>query len=323
MPKIFLTGCAGFIGSHTSELLLNKGYEVIGIDNFDPYYPRALKEENLKVQLAHPNFTFIEGDINDSSILNSLPKDIDTVIHLAAKAGVRPSIADPQGYIKVNIVGTQAILDMMRKNGIKKMVFASSSSVYGNNLKVPFSETDNVDHQISPYAAAKKSAELINHVFHHLYDISIINLRFFTVFGPRQRPDLAIRKFVELISADKPVTLFGDGSTSRDYTYIADIVQGIYNSVMYLDNNKKVFETINLGNSSPISLIEMVNIIYKLMGRTQKINFEPMQEGDVNRTFADIEKATRLLAYKPSTPFKTGIQNFINWHEERIGKNIS
>jgi len=323
MPKIFLTGCAGFIGSHTSELLLDKGYEVIGIDNFDTYYPRALKEDNLKPQLNRPNFTFIEGDINDFALLRSLPDDIDTVVHLAAKAGVRPSIADPQGYIKVNVTGTQTILDLMRTKGIKKMVFASSSSVYGNNVKVPFTETDNVDYPISPYAAAKKSAELINHVAHHLHNLNIINLRFFTVFGPRQRPDLAIRKFVELISANKPVTLYGDGSTSRDYTYIADIVQGIYNSVQYLDKNQNVFETINLGNSSPTSLNQLVNTIYTLLGRTPDIRYEPMQEGDVNQTFANIEKATRLLDYKPSTSLKAGIQNFITWYEEQSVKNIS
>jgi nucleoside-diphosphate-sugar epimerase len=314
MPKVFLTGCAGFIGSHTSEMLLNKGYQVIGIDNFDAYYSRALKEENLKTQLNHPNFTFIEGDINDYAILNALPNDIDTVVHLAAKTGVRSSIADPLGYFKANVTGTQNILGWMQKSRIKKMVFASSSSIYGNNVKVPFSESDNVEQQISPYAAAKRSAELINHVYHHLYGINIINLRFFTVFGPRQRPDLAIRKFIESISENKPVTLYGDGSSSRDYTYVGDIVQGIFNAITYLNEHENVFEIINLGNSSPISLTEMVNILYELMGSKPNIQYKPMQEGDVNRTFADIEKAKRLLKYQPSTPFKEGIQKFLSWY---------
>ncbi len=318
MPKIFLTGCAGFIGSHTSEMLLNQGYHVIGIDNFDPFYARTLKEDNLKILLNFPNFTFIEGDITDSALLDTLPGDIDTVVHLAAKTGVRTSIADPLGYFKANVTGTQTILGWMQRNGIKKMVFASSSSIYGNNIKVPFSESDNVDEQISPYAAAKRAAELINHVYHHLYGINIINLRFFTVFGPRQRPDLAIRKFVESIRDNKPVTLFGDGTSSRDYTYVADIVQGIFSAVEYLNNHERVFEIINLGNSSPISLAEMVNVIYDVMGSKPDIQYQPMQEGDVNQTFADIEKAKRLLNYHPSTSFKLGIQNFVKWYGQQL-----
>ena len=321
MPKILLTGCAGFIGSHTSEMLLGKGYEVIGIDNFDSFYSKELKVENLKGQLNNPNFTFIDGDINDSALLDTLPKDIDTVVHLAAKTGVRSSIADPLGYFKANVTGTQTILAWMQRTGIKKMVFASSSSIYGNNIKVPFSESDNVDQQISPYAAAKRSAELINHVYHHLYGISIINLRFFTVFGPRQRPDLAIRRFIELMKENKPVTLFGDGSSSRDYTYVADIIQGILNALEYLNNHQNVFEIINLGNSSPLSLTEMVHIIYDVLGAKPNIQYQPMQEGDVNRTYADIEKAKRLLGYQPSTSFKEGIQNFIGWYDEQLAKS--
>jgi len=321
MPKILLTGCAGFIGSHTSEMLLNRGYEVIGIDNFDPFYSRELKIENLKTQLSHPDFTFIEGDINDAALLNTLPVDIDAVVHLAAKTGVRSSISDPLGYFKANVTGTQTILAWMQKNGIRKMVFASSSSIYGNNLKVPFSESDIVDQQISPYAAAKRSAELINHVYHHLYGVSIINLRFFTVFGPRQRPDLAIRKFVESIEANRPVILFGDGSSSRDYTYVEDITQGIFNALTFLNGNQNVFEIINLGNSSPISLTEMVNIIYEVMGTQPNIQYQPMQEGDVNRTFADIEKAKLLLNYKPATSFKDGIKSFINWYKQQLNNS--
>lgn len=291
------------------------------MDNFDPFYSRVQKEDNLKAQLSYPGFTFIEGDITNGSLLDTLPKNIDTVVHLAAKTGVRTSIANPRGYIETNVIGTQAILDWMGRNNVKRMVFASSSSIYGNNVKVPFSEADNVDEQVSPYAAAKRSAELFNQVYHHLYGINIINLRFFTVFGPRQRPDLAIRKFVEHIRENKPVTVFGDGTSSRDYTYVDDIVQGIISSVSYLQNNNEVFETINLGNSSPISLKDMVHIIYGLMGKRPDIIFEPMQEGDVNRTYADIEKASRLLNYKPSTPFKAGMQKFINWYEEQLSKN--
>ena len=322
--KIYLvTGCAGFIGSHVTEALLNSGNKVIGIDNFDPFYSMDLKKENLSHFIDHSRFNFFEGDISDKSSYTNLPKEIDVVIHLAAKAGVRPSIENPDDYLRTNIIGTKTILDWMCTNKIKKMVFGSSSSVYGNNPKVPFEEEDKVDHPISPYAFSKKSAELLNHLYHHLYDIDIINLRFFTVYGPRQRPDLAIRKFIQLIQADQPITLYGDGSTSRDYTFIDDIVVGILAASNYILSSNKVFETINIGNSQPIKLIELADIIYKVLNKSQQINYLPMQDGDVNKTFADISKARKLLGYNPQISMKEGIINFIAWMEKQSLKTLT
>jgi UDP-glucuronate 4-epimerase len=315
MYTILVTGCAGFIGSHTTEALLARGYKVVGVDNFDPFYPKPVKERNLSGFLNHPEFRFYETDFTERDNLDQLPDDITHVIHLAAKAGVRPSIDDPQGYMKTNLTGTYNILDWMVARGIRKMVFASSSSVYGNNPKLPFSETDNVDNPISPYAFTKKANELMNHTWHHLYGIDIVNLRFFTVYGPRQRPDLAIRKFAQLIKYNKPITMFGDGTTGRDYTFIEDIVAGILSSLDYVVKNDKVFEIFNLGNSSPVSLRELTDTLYRLMGKEKSIIYEPMQPGDVNFTYADISKAERLLGYKPATPLAQGLKKFLEWLE--------
>ncbi|MES2838461.1 MAG: GDP-mannose 4,6-dehydratase [Bacteroidota bacterium] len=315
MKKILVTGCAGFIGSSLTDALLNKGFSVIGIDNFDTYYSKSLKQDNLKNAFQNKNFSFVEGDICSVTDLKKIDTDVDLVVHLAAKAGVRPSIENPEAYVNTNIVGTQNILNWMKTNSISKLVFSSSSSVYGNNSKTPFSENDNVDKPISPYAFTKKSCELLNYTFHHLYNFDIINLRFFTVFGPRQRPDLAIRKFVDLILKNEAIPVFGDGNTGRDYTYIDDIVQGIINSIEYLVTNKNVYEIINLGNSSPIKLIELVTEIYTILGKQKNINFLPMQEGDVDLTFADISKAKKLLNYAPTVSLKQGLANFINWYE--------
>lgn len=315
MKKILVTGCAGFIGSSLTDALLKKGFFVVGIDNFDSYYAKSLKQDNLKNALQNKSFSFIEGDICNLNDLKKIDSSIDLVVHLAAKAGVRPSIENPEAYLNTNIIGTQNILNWMKTNSISKLVFSSSSSVYGNNVKTPFSENDNVDKPISPYAFTKKSCELLNFTFHHLYNFDIINLRFFTVFGPRQRPDLAIRKFVDLILKDQAIPVFGDGNTGRDYTYIDDIVQGIVNSIEYLNQNQKVYEIINLGNSSPIKLIELVNEIYTILDKQKNITFLPMQEGDVDLTFADITKAKKLLNYSPNVSLKQGLTNFINWYE--------
>lgn len=318
--KILITGSAGFIGSHMCEHFLQQGHEVIGIDNFDSFYSITQKKQNLTASLKHKNYTFIETDITDAEALGKLPAGIEAVVHLAAKAGVRPSIADPQAYSFTNIKGTLTILEWMKNRNISKMVFASSSSVYGNNKKIPFSETDNVDFPISPYAFTKKSCELLNYTYHHLNNFDIINLRFFTVYGPRQRPDLAIRKFVELISTGKPIELFGDGSTSRDYTYIDDICNGIYSAFNYVTSNKKVFEIVNIGNNSPVKLIELVDCIGNVLGQKPIINYAPMQPGDVDITYADISKAKKLFKYNPSTTLKQGITNFVNWHKTEATK---
>ncbi len=312
MQTILVTGCAGFIGSHVCNLLLSKGYQVIGVDNFDPFYPRSVKESNLSKFKANPAFKFYEADITRP--LDAVKEnDISAVIHLAAKAGVRPSIEDPAGYLQTNIVGTQKVHEFMLAKGITKLVFASSSSVYGNNKKTPFHEDDPVDNPISPYAFTKKAGELMNYTFHHLYNIDIINLRFFTVYGPGQRPDLAIHKFVKKIANDQPLELFGDGKTARDYTYIDDTVSGIYNALEYCLQNTGIYTTVNLGNNSPVTLNTLVDIIYKAMGRPKQVVHEAMQPGDVDITFADINKAAALFNYKPATGLEEGIGKFIEW----------
>ncbi len=312
MQTILVTGCAGFIGSHVCTLLLSKGYSVIGVDNFDPFYARSVKESNLHKFKTQPAFSFYEMDISKS--FDAIKEnDISAVIHLAAKAGVRPSIEDPAGYLQANIVGTQKVHEFMLAKGITKLIFASSSSVYGNNKKTPFHEDDPVDNPISPYAFTKKAGELINYTFHHLYNIDIINLRFFTVYGPGQRPDLAIHKFVKKIANDEPLELFGDGKTARDYTYIDDTVAGIYSALEYCLQNKNVYTTVNLGNNNPVNLNTLVDIIYKAMGKTKQVVHEAMQPGDVDITFADITKAAGLFNYKPATGLEEGIGKFIDW----------
>jgi nucleoside-diphosphate-sugar epimerase len=313
MVTILVTGCAGFIGSHVCTLLLNEGFKVIGVDNFDPFYNRSVKESNLAAFKSHPSFCFYEIDITEG--LDAVADEkIDAVIHLAAKAGVRPSIEDPAGYLKVNIGGTQNVHTFMQARAINKLVFASSSSVYGNNSKMPFSEDDNVDYPISPYAYSKKAGELMNYTLHHLYHVDVINLRFFTVYGPGQRPDLAIHKFVESIAKGQPLVLFGNGETARDYTYVDDTVSGIYNALQYCLQNTGIYTTVNLGNNKPVKLNELVDIIYNAMGKEKNVIYEPMQPGDVDITFADISKAGQHLNYKPATDMATGIKKFIAWY---------
>jgi len=312
MVTILVTGCAGFIGSHVCTLLLDKGFSVVGVDNFDPFYDRAIKESNLVKLKPNTAFRFYETDITAGFDVVE-EKNIQAVIHLAAKAGVRPSIEDPAAYLKANIVGTQKVHEFMQARSINKLVFASSSSVYGNAKKIPFSEEDNVDNPISPYAFTKKAGELMNYTFHHLYNIDIINLRFFTVYGPGQRPDLAIHKFVKKIANGQPITLFGDGQTARDYTYIDDTVSGIYNALEYCLQNTGVYTTVNLGNNSPVKLDELVDTIYSSMGKEKNVVYEGMQPGDVDITFADISKAEALFNYKPTTKLAEGISKFIAW----------
>ena len=315
MSKILVTGCAGFIGSHLSEALLNNGQQVVGVDNFDPYYNRSLKEKNLNGFSNHPMFTFHELDLsNEAQVKEKLSVKFDCIVHLAAKAGVRPSIENPQGYIDNNITATRILLDLMKDMGIKNMAFASSSSVYGNIPDTPWNEKIDVSEPISPYAFTKKACELMNHTYHHLYNLNIINLRFFTVFGPRQRPDLAINKFTRLLLNGELIPMYGDGSTSRDYTYIMDIVGGILKSIEYLLNNNKVFEIINLGNNKPTKLIDLINAIADVTGKPLKIEQLPMQPGDVNKTCADISKAQTLLGYQPLTSVKEGLKSFLEWY---------
>jgi len=314
--NVLVTGAAGFIGSHLCERLIADGESVIGLDNFDPFYDEQVKRDNMAGCLANNRFSLTEGDIRDSQCVESIMgrNNIDIVVHLAAKAGVRPSIEDPLGYQDVNINGTLVMLEAARKSGLKKFVFASSSSVYGNNKKVPFAETDNVDYPISPYAATKKACELICHTYSHLYNMSIICLRFFTVYGPRQRPDLAIHKFARLIEADEPIPVFGDGSMRRDFTYIDDIIQGVIGAM----NNCEGYEIYNLGESRPVRLDTLISEIENALGKKAVINRQPEQPGDVRQTYADVAKAKERLGYDPQTEIAVGLERFVRWRRSRV-----
>ena len=309
--KILITGAAGFIGSHLCEKLLEDGNTVVGFDNFDPFYERAIKENNLKTSVLNESFKLIEGDIRDSESVKKLfdEHSFEVVVHLAAKAGVRPSIEDPTAYNKVNVLGTLNILEMMKKNDIKRLVFASSSSVYGNSTDVPYKETMNVNNPISPYAATKIAGELLCYNYWHLYKISATCLRFFTVYGPRQRPEMAIAKFVKKAYDGNLISIYGDGSSCRDFTYIEDIIQGVVVST----ERDLGFEIINIGESETIDLNSLLGLIKELTGCDLKTENLPMQPGDVDKTFANIDKAKRLLDYAPVTSVREGIKQYISW----------
>ena len=315
--KILLTGCAGFIGSHTLDRLLADGHHVIGLDNFDPFYDRALKAANIAAHADQSGFELLEADLADVETYQKLrsmvgKEPVDAIIHLAAKAGVRPSIEDPVGYQRANVIATQNLLEFAKDEGIKQFVFASSSSVYGVNPNVPWTEKHDVSGPISPYASTKVSCELLGHVYSHLYGIRFLGLRFFTVYGPRQRPDLAINKFVRLIEAGEPIPVFGDGSTRRDYTFIEDIVEGIIESLHY---DKTPYEVINLGNDQTVTLSEMIKTIEEVVGKSAIIDRQSEQPGDVPQTWADVSKANKLFGYKPSTSFKDGVSQFYKWQK--------
>ncbi|GAB6282666.1 MAG: GDP-mannose 4,6-dehydratase [Ignavibacterium sp.] len=306
-----ITGGAGFMGSHLVDRLFNEENHITVIDNFDDFYERSIKENNISNARKNRNFKLIEGDIRDKELLKNIfnSYSIDIVVHLASKAGVRPSILAPQSYYDVNVNGTLNILEAMREFNVKNMIYASSSSIYGNNKKVPFCEGDIVDYPISPYAATKKSGELVCHTYYYLYGFNISCLRFFTVYGPRQRPDLAIHKFAKLIIEGKPIPFYGDGSTERDYTYIEDIIDGIMCAI----NNLKGYDILNIGESNTISLNTMVKTLEHAIGKKAIIERLPMQLGDVKRTFADITKARDRIGYNPKYSFEKGIANFISW----------
>jgi len=314
---ILITGGAGFIGSHLIEKLISIGYRVICIDNFDNFYARIKKENNIEKIRYSPEFCLIEGDIRDKKLIENIfsVNTISLVIHLAAKAGVRPSIHNPCEYFDVNVNGTLNLLETMKKFSVQKLIFASSSSIYGNNSKIPYSESDNVDFPISPYAASKKSGELLTYTYHHLYKFNVISLRFFTVYGPRQRPDLAIYKFFKNIKNKQPIDVYGDGSTSRDYTYIDDIVEGICGSIVFLNANSKVHEIINLGNYNPICLSDLIKLIEQITGKQFLINYVAMQPGDVILTHANIDKAQRLINYNPKNTIEEGLIKFNKWFD--------
>ncbi len=316
MPRaVFVTGAAGFIGSHVSEALLARGDRVFGFDNFDLFYDRRIKERNLAKLSAHPSFSFIEGDIRDPSALARWGEGIppDALIHLAAKAGVRPSVADPVGYADVNVHGTIRMLEWARERRVPKALFASSSSVYGGNTKVPFSEDDFVDHPVSPYAATKKAGELLCHTYCHLYGMNVAALRFFTVYGPRQRPEMAIHKFTRRILDGKVIDLYGDGSSRRDYTYIDDIVSGVLGALAAPPG----YRVYNLGESATISLSDLVALIEKACGKSAVRRFMPPQPGDVPVTYADISRARTGIGYDPRTPIGRGVSLFVEWYRRQ------
>ena len=310
-----ITGGAGFIGSHLCERLLDETHEVVSLDCYDDFYDPATKRENLAQCRDHSRFQEVEGDIRDSSVLDALP-EVETIVHLAARAGVRPSIENPVLYNDVNVGGTLSLLEFARQRSIRRFIFASSSSVYGNNEAVPFSESDSVDHPISPYAATKKAGELLCHTYHHLNGIGMLCLRLFTVYGPRQRPDLAIHKFARLMQRGEAVPMFGDGSTERDYTYVDDTLQGVLGAMRFLDQHPGTFEIVNLGESRTVPLTEMIDTVARTMGVTPEIERLPMQPGDVVRTFADITKAGRLFGYDPQTGFEEGVERFVEWFND-------
>jgi len=315
---VLLTGGAGFIGSHVAEALLRQGAELTIVDDLDDFYSPNWKRANLDEIRRAGDFQFLQADICDPVLLRKLFAEMrfDALVHLAARAGVRPSLEQPRLYERVNVAGTLNLLDLCREFGVSKVLFGSSSSVYGVSSHIPFSEGQTDLRPISPYAATKIACELLCYTYTYLYQLSIVCLRFFTVYGPRQRPDLAIHKFTSQIESGKPIRLYGDGSSGRDYTYVDDIVAGVLGGLEYLsrDNGTALFEVFNLGNSHPVKLVEMVAALERATGRTAKYSHEPDQPGDVPLTWADISKASRLLGYKPVTSLDEGLQRFVSWY---------
>src|SRR5438105_12942712 len=316
MMNILVTGGAGFIGSHlVDRLLAEKEWRVVAVDDFNDFYDPSVKRANVSGHLKNSAYRLVEVDIRDRVGLISLFDEMsfDVIVHLAARAGVRPSLKEPQLYAETNINGTMNLLELARSSGTKQFIFGSSSSVYGLNNKVPFSEDDPIFNPISPYAATKAAGELLCHSYAHLYDMRIVCLRFFTVYGARQRPDLAIHKFAKLISAGQPIPVFGDGTTRRDYTYIDDIIAVVRAAIDYDQSN---YEIINLGESRTVELGELISLLEDALGRRAEIDWQPTQPGDVPQTFADIAKARRLLGYNPQTQIEEGIKRFVEWFRD-------
>ncbi len=313
MSNVLITGGAGFIGSHLVDKLLSEdGWKITVVDDFNDFYDPAIKRANVAAHLKHANYKLFEADIRDFNALSTIfaGSTFDVVVHLAARAGVRPSLTEPQLYTETNINGTVNLLELSRQHKVPQFVFGSSSSVYGVNEKVPFAEDDPIFNPISPYAATKAAGELICHTYSHLYGIRIVCLRFFTVYGARQRPDLAIHKFSKLITDGKPIQMFGDGTTRRDYTYIDDIIQGARAA---MDYKKTIYEIFNLGESQTIELLELIKLLEKNLDNHAVIDKRPMQPGDVPITFADITKSREMLGYEPKTKITDGIPKFVEW----------
>ena len=320
MRNVLVTGGAGFIGSHLVTRLLSEGaWRVSVVDDFNDFYDPEVKRRNVEPHAGREDFRLHEADIRDRASLARVFEEtrFDVIVHLAARAGVRPSLAEPVLYAETNINGTLNLLELARERGVRQFVFGSSSSVYGENEKVPFAEDDKVSEPISPYAATKAAGELLCHTYSHLFGLRCVALRFFTVYGARQRPDLAIHKFARLISKGEPIPVFGDGTTRRDYTYVDDIIAGVRASMDYEASDYEVF---NLGESRTVELRELIALLEKELGRGARIDRKPLQPGDVPRTFADISKARRLLGYDPQTPIEEGIRRFVEWFKEEGDK---
>lgn len=311
MNNVLITGGTGFIGSHIVDKLLFRNYTVICLDNFDKFYNPDIKKQNIKDSMLRENFKLVEGDIRDKNLLNRIftENKIDIVIHLAAKAGVRSSLREPELYYDVNVIGTLNLLESMRLANVKKLLFASSSSVYGNNNKIPFSEMDTVDKPISPYAATKKACELMCYTYHKIYDFDVFCLRYFSVYGPRQRPEMAIHNFAKKIINNEPISVYGDGTSKRDYTYIDDIIDGTMSAMNHLHG----YEIFNFGESKTYSLNTVISLLEKYIGKKAIIKKMPEQPGDVKITNADITKAKTMLGYDPKIDLETGIKKFVNW----------
>jgi len=314
MMNILVTGGAGFIGSHLVDRLLEEGHRVICLDNFDSFYDPAVKRRNLAQALPNPRFRLIEGDLRDERTLEKIFREekVDIVAHLAARAGVRPSVENPALYGDVNVRGTIQLLESCRRRGVGRFIFASSSSVYGNNSRVPFSEEDPVDTPISPYAATKRAGELLCHTYHHLYGMDIACLRYFTVYGPRQRPEMAIHHFTRSIHEGKKISIYGDGSSRRDYTYIDDALEGTLGAL----RREHGFQIYNIGESQTITLSSLIQALEKVVGKRAIIEYLPEQPGDVKQTFADIRKAREQLGYHPKTDIHEGLRRFVRWFKE-------
>lgn len=314
-----VTGSAGFIGSHLVDRLLAEGWTVTGLDNFEPYYPEAQKRRNMAGHLEHPAFDFLQADIRDAAQLQALSPQIDTVVHLAAKAGVRNSLLDPLGYQMTNVVGTQNLLTLAHERGIKSFVAASSSSVYGNCPRLPWSEDDLDLLPINPYASTKLADEHLGYVYAKTFGMTFVGLRFFTVYGPRQRPDLAIHKFARKMLAGEPIPVFGDGTSERDYTYCDDIVSGILGSMTYaMESPQGTYDVFNLGHNRTVTLIDMIKQLEGVLGREAIIDWQDWQPGDMRRTYATIDRANRAFGYAPVTEFVDGLGTFSAWLQETL-----
>ncbi len=321
--KILVTGGAGFIGAHLVRHLLDEGgWQVSVVDNFNDFYSPEIKRENIHKFLDDSNFRLFEADICNEEALAEIfaENKFETIVHLAAWAGVRPSLMNPKLYAKVNVSGTLNLLDLAKEFGVKQFVFGSSSSVYGESKEIPFSEKAVINKPISPYAATKAAGELLCHTFSHLYDIRTVCLRFFTVYGAGQRPDLAIHKFSKLISEEKPIPVFGDGTTRRDYTYVDDIIQGVRAAIDYDKTNHEIF---NLGESQTVELNQLIELLEKNLGKKAIIDRQPLQPGDVPQTYADISKSCEFLGYNPQTKIEEGIEKFVIWFKEQASKQAS